>query len=193
MQIIHEDLSEYSFTEYMGELYRMNLSCNSSDYEEKPPMNSCLFFKVFGDTKITDGTSYNPLYYAKIITNDISFAAKFNGEVPGTIHFPSEYTQTTTIVDKSNTETTTVTLQSSSPMPTTLTEETHMSRMSNNIGPVLEIGTPLFYGVVAAGSAIIFILLLCVIGVSILVCRRGCKCVKHYTKQLMDGFFYFHR
>ena len=56
-QQIDEDLLEYNFTEYMGELYRMNLSCtNSSDYGETPPMNSCLFFKVSGKTVITDGT-----------------------------------------------------------------------------------------------------------------------------------------
>ena len=76
-------------------------------------------------------------------------------------------------------------------MPTTPTEEADMNGMSNNIGPALEIGSPPFYGVVAAGSAIILILLLCVIGVSIFVCRRGCKCVQHYMKQLMDGFFIF--
>ena len=82
-------------------------------------------------------------------------------------------------VDKSNTETTTLTLQSSSPMPTTPTEEARMTGMSNNIQPALETGSPLFYGLVATGSAIILILLLCVIGVSILVCRRGCKCAQH--------------
>ena len=125
-----------------------------------------------------------------------SFAAKFNGKVPGTVNYTSEYTQTTTTVDKVNTETTT--LQSSSPMSTTLTptEEAHMSLsgMSNNIRPALETGSALFYGLVAAGSAIILVLLLCVIGVSILVCRRGCKCVTstiyETTKGCMVSFLF---
>ena len=106
----------------------------------------------------------------------IYFAVKFNCTVPGTIHNISECTQTTT-VNRSDLETTA--LQSSSPMPTTPTEEAHMSGMSNNIRPALETGSALFYGLVAAGSAIILVLLLCVIGVSILVCRRGCKCVMY--------------
>ena len=117
----------------------------------------------------------------------ILFAAKFNCTVPGTV---SECIQTTTTtVQTSNSVT--ITSQSLSPMATTPTEEVHMSKMSNNIGSALETESPLFYGVVAAGSAIILILLLCVIGVSILVCRRGCKYAHHYMKQLMDGFFYF--
>ena len=43
----------------MGELYRMNLSCNGSDHTILPT-HGFLFFKVSGDTTITDGTSYNP-------------------------------------------------------------------------------------------------------------------------------------
>ena len=62
----------------------------------------------------------------------------------------------------------------------TVTEEslshTNVIGMSNDNRPLLETGSPLFYGLVAAGSAIILILLLCVIGVLILACRRGCKC-----------------
>ena len=111
------------------------------------------------------------------------FAAKFNGKVPGTVnHTPdSEHTQNLiTTVDESSTETTTanVTLQSSSPMPT-MSAASKESGMTNNIQRLaLEIGSPLFYGLVAAGSVIILILLLCVIGVSILACtRRGSKCV----------------
>ena len=82
----------------------------------------------------------------------------------------------------SNPETTTLlqSLQSSSQMTTipTVTEESHtnMIGMSNDNRPLLETGSPLFYGLVAAVSTIIFILLLCVIGVLVLASRRGCKC-----------------
>ena len=48
-----------NLTEYMGELYRMNFSCNSSD--RILPTHGCLFFKVYGDTTITDGTSCNSI------------------------------------------------------------------------------------------------------------------------------------
>ena len=113
------------------------------------------------------------------------FAAKFNSKVPGTAK-DSEHAQTlittTVVTDKSTTETTTVALQSSSPMPTistTLKEsETNTTKIRRF---ALEIGSPLFYILVAMGSTIILILLLCVIGVSILACRRGCKCVFNTT------------
>jgi hypothetical protein len=114
------------------------------------------------------------------------FAAKFNGKVPGTVNHTvtsdSERapTLTTTVVtDKSTTDTTTVnTLHSSSPnMPTTTTNLKEPETSNKLQWLTLETGSPLFYGLVAAGSAIILILLLCVIGVSILACRRGCKCV----------------
>ena len=48
----------HNFTEYMGELYRMNLSCNSSE-TPTVTMNGCLFFKVFGKTMITEGILLN--------------------------------------------------------------------------------------------------------------------------------------
>ena len=48
----------HNFAEYMGELYRMNLSCNSSEHGEMPT-NGCLFFKVFGKTMITEGILLN--------------------------------------------------------------------------------------------------------------------------------------
>ena len=108
------------------------------------------------------------------------FAAKFNRTVPGTTNLTadSETLITTTVVtDKSTTETTTVTTQSG-PMPITLTTLKESETSTNKIRWLtLEIGSPLFYGIVAAGSVIILILLLCVIGVSILACRRGCKCI----------------
>ena len=43
----------YSIDEYIGELYRMNLSCNSSGGEL--PESGCLFFKVIGMTNILHG------------------------------------------------------------------------------------------------------------------------------------------
>ena len=107
------------------------------------------------------------------------FAAKFNNTVPGTAD--SEYAQSlVTTVDKNSTESDTVTTvapQSSSPMPTSSTTLEESETSTTRIRWLtLEIGSPLFYGLVAAGSVIILILLLCVIGVSILACRRGCKC-----------------
>ena len=113
------------------------------------------------------------------------YPAKFNGKVPRTANYiisDSEIAQnlitTTDIVDKSTTETTTITPQSSSPMPTTSATLKESETSTNKIRRLtLEIGSPLFYGLVAAGSIIILILLLCVIGVLILACKRGCKCI----------------
>ena len=87
--------------------------------------------------------------------------------------------QLSTTVDESTTETIFAILQSSSPMPAistvTVNKESNL-RTNNNVGKLaLEIGSPLFYGLVAAGSAIILILLLCLIGVSVFACWRGCK------------------
>ena len=41
----------YEFEEYMGELYRMNLSCSGGEL----PASGCLFFKVFGTANISEG------------------------------------------------------------------------------------------------------------------------------------------
>ena len=41
----------YSFDKYMGELYRMNLSCSGGGL----PESGCLFFKVGGTTNISEG------------------------------------------------------------------------------------------------------------------------------------------
>ena len=97
---------------------------------------------------------------------------------PRTADYTSD-SQLSTTVDESTTETIFATLQSSSPMPAISTfignKESNL-RTSNNVGKLaLEIGSPLFYGLVAAGSAIILILLLCLIGVSVFACWRGCK------------------
>ena len=108
----------------------------------------------------------------------IVFAAKFNCTVPGTVHDISECAQTTMAVNTntnaSDLETTAP--QSSSPIPIISTEKPQVISVSNiKNQALLEIGTPLFYGLVAAGSAIILILLLCLIGVSVFACWRGCK------------------
>ena len=39
----------YHFKEYLGELYRMDLSCSDGGL----PESGCLFFKVVGETNIT--------------------------------------------------------------------------------------------------------------------------------------------
>ena len=49
---MHQDQLAYNFTEYLGELYRMNLSCSDSEIFSGLP---CLFFKAAGETNITDG------------------------------------------------------------------------------------------------------------------------------------------
>ena len=48
---IHIDHLVYNFEVYMGELYRMNLSCSGGGL----PESGCLFFKVFGSTNISEG------------------------------------------------------------------------------------------------------------------------------------------
>ena len=113
------------------------------------------------------------------------FAAKFNSKVPGTAK-DSEHARTliitAVVTDKSTTETITIALQSSSPMPTISTTLKESETSTTKIRRLaLEIGSPLFYGLVAVGSTIILVLLLCVIGVSIFACRRGCKCVFNTT------------
>ena len=153
----------------------MNLSCNSSDL----PINGCLFFKVSGLTTITDGIKYcylNPCNNNVHCAYMLYFAAKFNCMVPGTVQNISECIQAMTTISRHNLETTTQ--QFSSPRISThaLTEEAQITqRMSNHNRLALETGSPLFYGLVVAGSVIILILLLCLIGVTILGCRRGCK------------------
>ena len=103
--------------------------------------------------------------------------------MPGTVQNISECAQTTTTsesdTDDHSTSDLTAAIQSSSPIvPKTSTEEPQIVSISNSEKRlVLEIGSPLFYGLVAAGSVIILILLLCVIGVSILACKRGCECI----------------
>ena len=47
MQVMRSSLT-YDLTEYVGELYRMNLSCSDG-------RNGCLFFKVIGTTDIRNG------------------------------------------------------------------------------------------------------------------------------------------
>jgi hypothetical protein len=42
---------EYSFEEYIGELYHMNLSCSGGGL----PQSGCLFFKVAGRANISEG------------------------------------------------------------------------------------------------------------------------------------------
>ena len=41
----------YNFEEYIGELYRMNLSCSGGGL----PESGCLFFKVSGIANISEG------------------------------------------------------------------------------------------------------------------------------------------
>ena len=46
LQVYYSNLA-YSVDEYVGELYRMNLSCSGE--------SGCLFFKVGGRTKVSNG------------------------------------------------------------------------------------------------------------------------------------------
>ena len=109
----------------------------------------------------------------------LHFAAKFNCMVPGTVHNISECIQAMATVPRGNLVNETITPQSPSPgMVTTLTEEAPITQRMNSYNrPALETGSPLFYGLVVAGSVIIVIVLLCLIGATILLaCRRRCKC-----------------
>ena len=105
------------------------------------------------------------------------FAAKFNCMVPGTVSNSTAECPTITTDRRSTLEA--ITSQSPSPTTATPTEESQVEVMRNKKDNqlALETGSPLFYGVVVAGSVIIVILLLCMIGVTILGCRRrGYKC-----------------
>ena len=97
--------------------------------------------------------------------------------VPGTVHSTSKCIDMMSTASKITLET--ITSQSPSlSMVTTLIKEAQITqRMNSHNRPAFETGSPLFYGVVVAGSVIIVILLLCMIGVTILGCRRrGYKC-----------------
>ena len=48
---INRTILDYGIGEYLGELYRMNLSCSGDGL----PENGCLFFKVLGTTNVTNG------------------------------------------------------------------------------------------------------------------------------------------
>ena len=48
---ISNTILKYAFEEYRGELYSMNLSCSGGGL----PESGCLFFKVIGNTDITNG------------------------------------------------------------------------------------------------------------------------------------------
>ena len=101
-----------------------------------------------------------------------SFTAKFNSTVPGTL--PTSTNEMTTATTRSSLKTTT--LQSSLPTTTMSSNEESMVEILKTNKLIFEAGSPLFYGVIAAGSAVIIVLLLCLVGVSIFLCRRGCKC-----------------
>ena len=48
---IYPAILAYHFEEYVGELYRMNLSCSGGGL----PESGCLFFKVAGGANVTNG------------------------------------------------------------------------------------------------------------------------------------------
>ena len=48
---IHDHQLVYRTGEYVGELYRMNLSCSSDGL----PESGCLFFKLAGNTSTIEG------------------------------------------------------------------------------------------------------------------------------------------
>ena len=56
---VHRDQLYYVSDEYVGELYRMSLSCSG----EGLPQNGCLFFKVIGQTNVNESkTIHNNVY-----------------------------------------------------------------------------------------------------------------------------------
>ena len=60
---INRDRLAYSFEEYVGELYRMNLSC----FVGELPESGCLFFKVIGETNITERTYALTVYFTSLM------------------------------------------------------------------------------------------------------------------------------
>ena len=103
--------------------------------------------------------------------------AKFNSSVPGTLSplCPSTTNDMTTTPILSDTqELTTSRLQSTSDSIRTMTDSTTPVVSQPN---TLEIGSPLFYGIVGAGAAIIIMTLFCLICICVMLgCRREFRC-----------------
>ena len=122
----------------------------------------------------------SPIHNNSIIITIYITAVKFNNTVSGTLQNTTEDVQadTVTVDPKNNSETTATAAISQSLPPTTPTEESQVwMRNENDNRLAFETGSPLFYGLIAAGSVIIIILLLCLISFSIFAYRRrGCKC-----------------
>ena len=105
--------------------------------------------------------------------------AKFNCSVPGTL--PTNSSECSSTADDMAT-----TPISDTQKPTTLrlpptleSIQTMTDSTTSVVSPpsTIEIGSPLFYGIVGAGAAVIIVTLFCMICICILFgCRRECKC-----------------
>ena len=96
----------YDLEEYLGELYRMNLSYSGGGL----PESGCLFFKVVGKSYVTNGKNMRILLSC-IYRSFYCITAKFNCTVPGTLYdFTEECSiATVTMVTTPNEITSTVT------------------------------------------------------------------------------------
>ena len=155
MHIINLQLA-YRAEEYIGELYRMNLSCS----DRGPPESGCLFFKVAGNTSTVVGKKLC-LHGNKVDLCVNVFSDKFNDAVPGTLH------------DQSDNDTN---ISSDHPLSTEINITTFVSVSttveSTTKDSVFAIGGALFYTVIGVGGAIItlifgFMIVCVLIGLSV--------------------------
>ena len=105
-------------------------------------------------------------------------AAKFNCSVPGTLlsQCSSTNDNMTTPGPISDTQEAT-TVQPTSESIEIMSESTTPAANPPN---TLEIGSPLFYGIVGAGAAVIIMTLFCLICICVMLgCTRECKCECH--------------
>ena len=167
---VRRDELYYVLDEYVGELYRMSLSCSG----EGLPQNGCLFFKVIGQTNITESNlKLIHLNYCLLFLRVYLPAAKFNCSVPGTVPSNSSECETDVNTTESPTRPATTDTMATTEQPTTTDTSTSEG------GPPPSETSSLYYGIVGGGAGVI--LLLCVISaitVVFVIRKRECKC-KH--------------
>ena len=99
-------------------------------------------------------------------------AAKFNCSVPGTL--------VSTLCPSTTNDMTTMPILSDTQELSTSDSVTDSTTPVVSQPNTLEIGSPLFYGIVGAGAAVIIMTLLCLICICVMLgCRRECKCECH--------------
>ena len=143
----------------MGEVYHVNLSCSV----EGLPENGCLFFRVFGQTNVTNGK--NKINFIPQINAESFFTAKFNCTVPGTRYKFTKCNITTVATTvathtDSTSDSTTIT-----PNVTVTSKYTSLNNTTSDTTAKLET----FYVLAGLGGAIL-VFIFCIITMCICVC-----------------------